>query len=178
MQIEETTFECTIYSHASESIFFFIYRMTFQRGEKVEYVSGRGNIYKCTVLHCFGPDAYRGVLGGPNACVLKVDESKIISDQEYIYPIGSEMVIHKSRLTRQLVDVIQSKAKSLAVTNVYEGMTGQSGEPGRGPANTIRAYAGINVPKGVGGKRNSKKARKAKEARTRRNKKSKAHISK
>lgn len=57
-------------------------------------------------------------------------------------------------------------------------MTGQSGEPGRGPANTIRAYAGIKVPKGVGGKRNSKKARKARKTRTRRNKKSKAHISK
>lgn len=148
--------------------------MTFQRGEKVEYVSGRGNIYKCTVVHCFGPDAYRGVLGGPDACILKVDESKIISGEEYIYPIGSEMVIHKSRLTRQLVDVIQSKAKSLAVSNVYESMTGQSGEPGRGPANTIRAYAGIKVPKGVGGKRKAK----AMKARTRRNKKSKAHISK
>jgi hypothetical protein len=169
-----------MYTHGIESIFFFIYRMTFQRGEKVEYVSGRGNIYKCTVVHCFGPDAYRGVLGGPDACILKVDESKIISGEEYIYPIGSEMVIHKSRLTRQLVDVIQSKAKSLAVSNVYESMTGQSGEPGRGPANTIRAYAGIKVPKGVGGKRKAKatKTTKATKARTRRNKKSKAHISK
>jgi len=149
--------------------------MLFERGEKVQYVSPRGNIYKCTVVFCFGPDAYRGVLGSPNACRLRVDESKIISDQEYIYPIGSEMLIHYTLLTRQLEDVIQSKAKSLAVTNVYESMTGQTGEPGHGPANIIRSYAGIRVPKGVGGYK-TRKVRKTRKSRG--NKKSKAHISK
>jgi hypothetical protein len=157
--------------------------MLFERGEKVEYVSPRGNIYKCTVVFCFGPDTYRGVLGSPNACRLRVDESNIISGEEYIYPIGSEMLIHYTLLKRQLEDVIQSKAKSLAVTNVYEKMTGQIGEPGHGPANTIRAYAGIKGPRGVGGyktkkTRKTKKTKKARKTRRSRNRKSKADISK
>lgn len=155
--------------------------MLFERGEKVEYVSPRGNIYKCTVVFCFGPDTPRGVLGSPNACSLRVDESNIISGEEYIYPIGSEMLIHYTLLKRQLEDVIQSKAKSLAVTNVYEKMTGQIGEPGHGPANIIRAYAGIRGPKGVGGKRkarNTTKATKARKAKARHTKKSRADISK
>ena len=142
---------------------------TFQRGEHVKYVSPRGNIYKCTVLHCFDANfPYSTVLGGPNACSLRVDTSTIISREEYIYPVGAEMLIHKSRLVRDLVDVINSKAKNQALRNVYESKTGQDSRPGVGPLNTIRSFAGIKVPKGAeGGRRKTHKQRKNKRRNTR-----------
>jgi hypothetical protein len=65
---------------------------------------------------------------------------------------------------------LNSKAKNQAVRNVYENKTGQSAKPGNGPANLIRSYAGIKVPKGANG--GYKKTRKAKRSKkTRRNRK-------
>ena len=56
---------------------------------------------------------------------------------------------------------LNSKAKNQALRNVYETKTGQSANPGQGPANLIRSFAGIRVPKGAaGGKRTRKKTRK------------------
>ena len=131
---------------------------SFQRGDHVKYVSPHGNIYKCTVTHCFGSDAYRGVLSSPNACILIVNQSNITSQSEYIYPIGSEMLIHKSRLVRDIVDIINSKAKNQALRNVYESKTSQDSKPGVGPLNTIRSFAGMKVPKGAeGGRRKTHK---------------------
>lgn len=53
-----------------------------------------------------------------------------------------------------------SKAKNQALRNVYENKTGHSATPGNGPANLIRSYAGIKVPKGAkGGRGKTRRAR-------------------
>lgn len=57
------------------------------------------------------------------------------------------------------VDVL-SKARDQAVRNVYEKATGMSAAPGTGPANLIRAFASIKVPKGAEGGRRRKTQRK------------------
>jgi len=63
-----------------------------------------------------------------------------------------------------IITATNSRAKNLAVRNVYETRTGLGAQPGAGPANLIRAYAGIKVPRGAeGGSR--KKNRKAKKTR-------------
>ena len=65
---------------------------------------------------------------------------------------------------------LNSKAKNQAIRNVYENKTGQSTKPGNGPANLIRSYAGIKVPKGAeGGSRKTRRLRKkSRKTRTRR----------
>ena len=55
---------------------------------------------------------------------------------------------------------ISSKARDQAVRNIYEKATGESAAPGTGPANLIRAFAGIKVPKGAEGGRRSGHRRK------------------
>lgn len=56
---------------------------------------------------------------------------------------------------------LNSKAKNQAVRNVYEKKTNQSAAHGHGPANLIRSYAGIKVPKGAeGGSRKTRRLRK------------------
>ena len=49
--------------------------------------------------------------------------------------------------------MINNKAVEQAVRDVYETKTGQSGMPGTGPADYIRGFAGINVPKKSGTRR-------------------------
>jgi hypothetical protein len=65
---------------------------------------------------------------------------------------------------------LNSKAKNQAIRNVYEKKTGQSAKSGNGPANLIRSYAGIKVPKGAeGGSRKTRRLRKkSRKTRTRR----------
>jgi hypothetical protein len=62
-----------------------------------------------------------------------------------------------------LASVISSKARNSTFRKIYENKTSQTAAPGRGPADIIRKFAGINVPKGAqGGKRTTKKGKKAK----------------
>lgn len=60
---------------------------------------------------------------------------------------------------------LNSKAKNQALRNVYESKTGHSANPGQGPANLIRSFAGIRVPKGAEGGKRSRKLRKNKKTR-------------
>lgn len=63
----------------------------------------------------------------------------------------------------RVAGVINSKALNSAFRKVYENKTSQSAIPGSGPANIIREYAGIKVPKGAqGGKRKTKRGKKGK----------------
>ena len=52
-----------------------------------------------------------------------------------------------------LRDMMKNKAVEQAVRDVYETKTGQSAMPGTGPADYIRGFAGINVPKKSGTRR-------------------------
>lgn len=71
--------------------------------------------------------------------------------------------------------MINSKATNQAIRNVYERKTyGNNSAPGRGPANIIRKFAGVKVPRGAeGGSRKksskNKKNRKVKKTLRKRN---------
>ena len=60
---------------------------------------------------------------------------------------------------------LNSRAKNQALRNVYESRTGQGAAPGQGPANLIRKFAGIRVPKGAEGGKRSRKMRKTRKVR-------------
>jgi hypothetical protein len=57
---------------------------------------------------------------------------------------------------------LNSKAKNQAIRNVYETFTGRNSTPGEGPANIIRGFAGIRVPKGAEGGYSRRKTRRRK----------------
>jgi hypothetical protein len=140
--------------------------MTFKRGDKVEW--GTGNTFYGTVLNCYEEDYYNNNPNRPKICAVHVDDTEFPTEN-YQTQIGDEVRIPIDWLRNPVSNAINSKAKRLAVTNVYEKMTGQSGEPGRGPANLIRNMAGIKVPKGVQG--GSKKTRKNRKYKTKKNRK-------
>lgn len=78
--------------------------MEFQRGDCVTYVTPTGNIYKGTVTHSFGPNTPRTVVGCPNACIFIVNEATIKPyTVEYSYKIGDDMMVHKSRLVKDIM---------------------------------------------------------------------------
>jgi len=60
-----------------------------------------------------------------------------------------------------IAEATGKKATDQAIRDVYEENTGQSAQPGTGPADFIREYAGLQPPKGSGRKttRKSKKRR-------------------
>jgi hypothetical protein len=136
----------------------------FKAGDKVQW--GSTNTITGTVLNCYEEDWYHNNnLTNHNICVVHVDDTEFPTEN-YQVQIGDEVRIPTSWLRNPVSNAINSKAKRLAVTNVYEKMTGQSGEPGRGPANLIRNMAGIKVPKGVrGGSKKTRKNRKNKKSR-------------
>ena len=143
--------------------------MTFKRGDKVEW--GTGNTFYGTVLNCYEEDYYNNNPNRPKICVVHVDDTEFPTEN-YQTQIGDEVRIPVDWLRNPVSNAINSKAKRLAVTNVYEKMTGQSGEPGHGPANLIRNMAGIKVPKGTKGGSKKPKTRKAMaKAKTRKNRK-------
>jgi hypothetical protein len=51
--------------------------------------------------------------------------------------------------TEALSKAIDKKATRLAVDDVYEAKTGQSAQPGTGPADLIRGFVGVQPPKGT-----------------------------
>lgn len=57
---------------------------------------------------------------------------------------------------------LNSKATNQAIRNVYESKTEQSAAPGEGPANIIRAFTGVRVPRGAEGGRRTRRMKKNK----------------
>ena len=127
---------------------------------------GTTNTFSGTVLRCYEKGRYNNNNDHiPNMCLVRVDDTEFPTE-DYQIQIGEEVRTPIDWLRNPVSNAINSKAKRLAVTNVYEKMTGQSGEPGHGPANLIRNMAGIKVPKGAkGGSKKTRKSRKAKKSR-------------
>ena len=126
---------------------------------------GSTNTFSGTVLNCYEEDWHYNNQTDHNMCLVRVDDTEFPTE-DYQIQIGEEVRMPTSWLRNPVSNAINSKAKRLAVTNVYEKMTGQSGEPGHGPANLIRNMAGIKVPKGTqGGSKKTRKARKHKKSR-------------
>ena len=68
-------------------------------------------------------------------------------------------------LVKRLPTTMNSKGRNQAIRNIYEDRTGQGAAPGQGPANLIRRFAGIEVPKGAEGGKRSRKLRKKRKTR-------------
>jgi hypothetical protein len=54
--------------------------------------------------------------------------------------------------TDKLAEAIGKQATRQAIDEVYEGKTGQSAQPGTGPADLIRGFVGVQPPKRAGKK--------------------------
>jgi hypothetical protein len=124
----------------------------FQVGDYVKYITSNKNIYKGKITRYYGPNVASTFSSCPNCCSFTVEEAIIKPNTpEYTYPIGSEILVHKKFLVKEIGHVINSMAKNAAVREIYENKTGTSAAPGNGPANLIRKYAGIELPKGSRG---------------------------
>jgi hypothetical protein len=134
----------------------------FVSGDKVSWEISN-NTFTGTVIKCYES---RGTI--PESCVVRIDSVKGILEIDKGL-VGKTMPITRSILKKTLSSVINSKARNYELRRAYENITGQSAKPGNGPANLIREYAGVKVPKGAQG--GSKKTRKARTKKTRRNKK-------
>jgi hypothetical protein len=66
---------------------------------------------------------------------------------------------------------LTSKARNQALRNIYENKTGTSAAPGNGPANLIRKYAGIELPKGSRGGMRKRSRRTRRKLKTRKHRK-------
>jgi len=98
----------------------------------------------------------------------EIDELKIQVDIINANPYPQQLKDAMSRLLSMLTKFernINSKAKNQALRNVYQTKTGKNAAPGHGPANLIRKFANIKVPKGAEGGNRSRKRRKAKKTR-------------
>ena len=98
----------------------------------------------------------------------EVDELEIQVDIVNASPYPQQLKNAMSRLLLMVTKIrrnINSKAKNQALRNVYESKTRKNAAPGTGPANLIRNFAGIKVPKGAEGGKRSRKRRKAKKTR-------------
>jgi len=99
----------------------------------------------------------RLVLGPPSfhGTYLRTEGNKVIfknisflegmPDYEARYPIKD---YHFYSSQKPIETVMENKAKQLAVMNIYEQATGQSGLPQDGPVQNILKYAGIGRSKG------------------------------
>ena len=56
--------------------------------------------------------------------------------------------VHKYLRRRNVIPAVQKKAQLQAFRDVYDKLTKSSSEPGKGPADLISKFAGINAPKG------------------------------
>ena len=70
----------------------------------------------------------------------------------------------------RIESTIKSKALNQTVRNIYERKTGRNSSPGEGPANSIRQFLGVKVPKGAEGGMRSKRSKRSMR-KTRKNKK-------
>jgi hypothetical protein len=85
----------------------------------------------------------------------KLKEKKAIIDANY--PRDLKDAISKLYERFKLELGVHAKAKNQALRNVIETKTPLDSAPGHGPANLVREYADIKVPKKAGGSRKSKR---------------------
>jgi hypothetical protein len=136
----------------------------YKEGDKVIW----GEKFKGTVLSCStGEEAYDFTSHGwprrmlqDGICQVQLDYSSVKLDPRINMQIGQTLYIPVPLLKKDIESVIKIKANNAMVREVYERKTGQTAKPGHGPANTIRNFIGIKVPKGSEG--GYKKTRKRK----------------
>jgi len=95
-----------------------------------------------------GPPSFHGTylrMEGNRVIFKNINFLRSMPDYEARYPIRD---YHFYSSQKPLETVINNKAKQLAIMNIYEQATGQSGLPQDGPVHTILGYAGIGRSKG------------------------------
>jgi hypothetical protein len=91
-----------------------------------------------------------------------------IGEQQIALHAADENVYHFLNLnTGKLQEAIGKQATRQAIDEVYEGKTGQSAQPGTGPADLIRGFVGVQPPKRAGKK--TQRNKRSKRTRSRRN---------
>ena len=89
-------------------------------------------------------------------------------ETELLKELSDNMTRIKSEETAKLQEAVGKKATRLAVDDIYEANTGQSAQPGTGPADIIRRFVGVQPPKNAkGGK--TRRNKRSKRTRSRRN---------
>ena len=86
----------------------------------------------------------------------------IVNADENVY------VFHKLN-TDKLAEAVGKQATRQAIDEVYEEKTGQSAQPGTGPADLIRGFVGVQPPKNAKGRKTRRKRKSSKITRSRRN---------
>jgi len=123
-------------------------------------------------------DKYLLALGdhGPTFTYAEIDELKnqLSIIDAYNYPDDlKEATVKLYAILKdkyKISKLMNSKGKNQAIRGLYERTTGESGAPGHGPANLIRQFSGIKVPKRAEGGKRSRKTRKLRKSKkTRKN---------
>jgi hypothetical protein len=124
----------------------------FEPGDLVQWNNPYGS-YTGTVVVCFEES---------DRCNVRIESATNPPRHRFEADVGEETVVPMSILKKPINNAINRKAKNQAIRNVVEKRMGISGEPGHGPADLIRKFAGISLTKGArGGKKNkTRRARK------------------
>jgi hypothetical protein len=75
-----------------------------------------------------------------------------IGERQIVVNADKNIYVFFNLKTDKLGEAIGKKATRQAIDDVYEGKTGQSAQPGTGPADLIRGFAGVQPPKRAGKK--------------------------
>ena len=129
-------------------------------------VSERGNIqYQYVVITGKGKiNLHRYAL---DMDILNNNKTKIGRRSFRIEDTQTNQLFYKLK-TVKLAEAIGKQATRQAIDEVYEANTGQSAQPGTGPADIIRRFVGVQPPKNAkGGK--TRRNKRSKRTRSRRN---------
>jgi hypothetical protein len=90
-----------------------------------------------------------------------------IGERQIVVNADKNIYVFFNLKTNKLAEAIGKKATRQAIDEVYEGKTGQSAQPGTGPADLIRGFVGVQPPKRAGKK--TQRNKRSKRTRSRRN---------
>ena len=90
-----------------------------------------------------------------------------IGERQIVVNADKNIYVFFNLKTDKLGEAIGKKATRQAIDEVYEGKTGQSAQPGTGPADLIRGFVGVQPPKRAG--RKTRRNKRSKRTRSRRN---------
>jgi hypothetical protein len=124
----------------------------------------KGHRYMTVPAPGFGP-LHGPVLGK----FVRIDGDNAIFEDTTV-PQGAKTPLHsfstrRWRFLALIGDTIKNKAGDQMVRDFYEKNTGLDGGPGTGPADLIRGYLGIKVPKHAAGRTRRRRPRKTRRSR-------------
>jgi hypothetical protein len=90
-----------------------------------------------------------------------------IGERQIVVNSDKNIYVFFNLKTNKLAEAIGKQATRQAIDEVYEGKTGQSAQPGTGPADLIRGFVGVQPPKRAGKK--TQRNKRSKRTRSRRN---------